>query len=100
MRHQQKQAILTVTNIGPALPDQMNEQIFESIVSIRPQTASSKPHLGLGLYIARLVSDFHHGTIKATNVVMKITDQVNTEPKLTKIKLSCTANESIHANGV
>ncbi|MCL1142996.1 proteobacterial dedicated sortase system histidine kinase [Shewanella gaetbuli] len=71
----QKQAVLKVTNIGSSLPDDMSEQIFESMVSIRPQSATTKPHLGLGLYIARLVTDFHKGTIKANNVV--INDEVN-----------------------
>ncbi|NKF50492.1 proteobacterial dedicated sortase system histidine kinase [Shewanella sp. WXL01] len=63
-----KQAIIKVTNVGPLLPENMNDQIFESMVSVRPQEASSKPHLGLGLYIARLISEFHNGTISATNV--------------------------------
>ncbi|MEZ8188042.1 proteobacterial dedicated sortase system histidine kinase [Shewanella sp. 5S214] len=64
-----KQAILKVSNIGPLLPKDMNSQIFESMVSIRPQGINGKPHLGLGLYIARLVTDFHHGTIKASNMI-------------------------------
>jgi two-component system sensor histidine kinase ChvG len=64
-----KQAILKVSNIGPLLPKDMNSQIFESMVSIRPQGINGKPHLGLGLYIARLVTDFHHGSIKATNII-------------------------------
>ena len=63
-----KQAIVKVTNWGSSLPQDMSEQIFESMVSIRPQAPSNKPHLGLGLYIARLITDFHQGTIKATNV--------------------------------
>jgi two-component system sensor histidine kinase ChvG len=65
----QKHAILKVSNIGPLLPQDMNSQIFESMVSIRPQGINGKPHLGLGLYIARLVTDFHHGSIKATNMI-------------------------------
>jgi dedicated sortase system histidine kinase len=64
-----KQAILKVSNIGPLLPKDMDSQIFESMVSIRPQGVNGKPHLGLGLYIARLVTDFHHGKIKATNLL-------------------------------
>ncbi|MFQ6371150.1 proteobacterial dedicated sortase system histidine kinase [Shewanella sp. YIC-542] len=63
-----KQAVLTVTNQGPLLPGNMNEQIFESMVSVRPAGAQEKPHLGLGLYIARLIATFHGGNIKAQNL--------------------------------
>ena len=69
LTQEHKQAILTVSNLGPLLPEAMSHQIFESMVSIRPQGINGKPHLGLGLYIARLVADFHQGTIKATNMI-------------------------------
>ena len=62
-----KFAELTISNQGPALPDNMAEQIFESMVSVRAQKSQDKPHLGLGLYIARLICQFHHGKIYATN---------------------------------
>ncbi|WP_394132170.1 proteobacterial dedicated sortase system histidine kinase [Shewanella maritima] len=63
-----KQAVLKVTNQGCLLPENMHNQIFESMVSVRSQEANSKPHLGLGLYIARLITDFHHGHINANNI--------------------------------
>ncbi|UPW16932.1 proteobacterial dedicated sortase system histidine kinase [Agarivorans sp. TSD2052] len=62
-----KDAVLLISNHGPTLPDNMVEQIFESMVSIRSQQAQQKPHLGLGLYIARLIAEFHGGTISARN---------------------------------
>ncbi|WP_432452730.1 MULTISPECIES: proteobacterial dedicated sortase system histidine kinase [unclassified Agarivorans] len=62
-----KDAVLLISNHGPTLPDNMVEQIFESMVSIRSQQAQQKPHLGLGLYIARLVCEFHKGKISARN---------------------------------
>ncbi|MEZ9596904.1 proteobacterial dedicated sortase system histidine kinase [Shewanella sp. 10N.261.52.F9] len=62
-----KSAELSVCNQGPALPENMAEQIFESMVSVRAQKAQDKPHLGLGLYIARLICQFHHGKIIARN---------------------------------
>jgi two-component system sensor histidine kinase ChvG len=49
------------------LPEQMSEQLFDSMVSIRKKHNNEQPHLGLGLYIARLICQFHHGTIKAVN---------------------------------
>ena len=66
-----RQAELVVSNFGPILPDKMAEQIFESMVSVRQQKAQDKPHLGLGLYIARLITDFHEGTIKARNLTVE-----------------------------
>ncbi|ABV37104.1 integral membrane sensor signal transduction histidine kinase [Shewanella sediminis HAW-EB3] len=64
----QRQAELSISNFGPELPDKMSEQIFESMVSVRAQKAQDKPHLGLGLYIARLITEFHQGSIVATNI--------------------------------
>ncbi|GIU12750.1 proteobacterial dedicated sortase system histidine kinase [Shewanella sp. MBTL60-112-B2] len=63
-----KFAELRISNQGPALPENMAEQIFESMVSVRPQKIQDKPHLGLGLYIARLISQFHQGQITARNL--------------------------------
>lgn len=70
-----KQAQLSISNIGPELPANMSEQIFESMVSVRQQKSQDKPHLGLGLYIARLVTDFHHGKIIARNLQLSDRDQ-------------------------
>ncbi|MGL5667255.1 MAG: ATP-binding protein, partial [Shewanella sp.] len=62
-----KQATLLISNLGPQLPVDMSEQIFDSMVSVRINQAQDKPHLGLGLYIARLVTEFHQGKILARN---------------------------------
>lgn len=62
-----KQATLLISNLGPELPIDMSEQIFDSMVSVRINQAQDKPHLGLGLYIARLVAEFHQGKILARN---------------------------------
>ncbi|MCE9678874.1 proteobacterial dedicated sortase system histidine kinase [Shewanella sp. AS1] len=64
-----RSAILSVYNQGPALPPDMGEQIFESMVSVRQQKSQSKPHLGLGLYIARLIAEFHQGRITAQDSI-------------------------------
>jgi two-component system sensor histidine kinase ChvG len=58
---------LSVGNTGPLLPPQLDGRLFESLVSHRP-TANSKPHLGLGLYIVRLIAEFHRGTVSASNL--------------------------------
>ncbi|HEY6642086.1 ATP-binding protein [Povalibacter sp.] len=58
---------LTVSNEGPLLPPQLDGRLFESLVSSRT-VPDSKPHLGLGLYIVRLIADFHGGRAAARNL--------------------------------
>jgi len=61
-------AQLRVENQGPPLPDAIRESLFESMVSLRSERAGGTPHLGLGLYIARLIAEFHGGTLRAENL--------------------------------
>ena len=61
-------AALTVSNKGPLLPDKMRTRLFESMISVRDAPAAATPHLGLGLYVARLIAQFHGGTIAASNL--------------------------------
>jgi len=37
------------------------------MVSVQAGKASEIPHLGLGLYIVRLIAQFHHGSASAAN---------------------------------
>ncbi len=60
-------ALLRVLNEGPRLPAEMEGRLFESMVSVRGGAESSEPHLGLGLYIVRLIAEFHGGTATVTN---------------------------------
>ena len=57
---------VTVTNPGPPLPERMRSQMFDSMVSMRGGKDSK--HLGLGLYVARLIAEGHGGRIRADNV--------------------------------
>ncbi len=57
---------LGVHNVGPALPEHMQSQLFDSMVSIR-RGATDKPHMGLGLYIVKLIAEAHGGQVKAMN---------------------------------
>jgi signal transduction histidine kinase len=62
-------ALLTVVNKGPLLPAEMRERLFESMISVRAaRDAIGAPHLGLGLYVARLIAEFHGGSILAANL--------------------------------
>ncbi len=60
-------ARFSIRNTGPALPEQMKDRIFDSMISLRPQVQQKQPHLGIGLYIARLIAEFHQGKITAQN---------------------------------
>jgi K+-sensing histidine kinase KdpD len=56
-----------IYNQGPQLPEHMATHIFDSMVSVRDTSKQSEPHLGLGLYMARLICDFHNADIHAIN---------------------------------
>ena len=60
-------AHLAVANDGPLLPEGMAGRLFESMVSVRAGGESGVPHLGLGLYIVRVIAEFHGGTAQAAN---------------------------------
>ena len=59
------EAILTVSNRGPRLPEAMASKLFDSMVSVRSANSGGEPHLGLGLYIVRLIAEFHGGRAEA-----------------------------------
>ena len=76
VKQSNKNISLYISNNGSLLPEQMAERLFDSMVSIRGNNKetsnpaikkNNRPHLGLGLYIARLICEFHQGSINATN---------------------------------
>ncbi|VUD68015.1 Signal transduction histidine-protein kinase BaeS [Thalassocella blandensis] len=62
--------VFTVHNEGPPLPKHMQNQLFDSMVSVREDASPEQKghHLGLGLYIVRLITDFHRGEVQGYNV--------------------------------
>lgn len=60
-------AVIKVTNAGPPLPEEMKDRLFDSMISVRPQEKQQQPHLGMGLHIARIITEFHGGKIRAEN---------------------------------
>jgi signal transduction histidine kinase len=57
---------LAVINDGPPIPSAMLERLFESLFEHR-QGQDDRPHFGLGLYIVRLIAEFHGGKAVAAN---------------------------------
>jgi len=56
-----------ITNRGPAIPENMLEEIFSSMVSVRT-THDQEPHLGLGLFVVRTIANHHNGSVSAANL--------------------------------
>ena len=68
----ESQVMLTIHNVGAALPRDAVD-LFSPMVSVRRHHSagsrfqSDSPHLGLGLYIARLIAERHKGELRAVN---------------------------------
>jgi dedicated sortase system histidine kinase len=58
---------LSVANPGPSLPPDTGNRLFESLWQSRAES-DKRPHFGLGLYIVRLIAEFHGGTARAENL--------------------------------
>ena len=78
LRSESEVAEIRVANSGPLLPPAMQERLFDSLVSVRPSSASrttdpaalraDAPHLGLGLYVVRMIAELHRGEGRARNL--------------------------------
>lgn len=58
---------IDVENPGPPLPTEDSARLFESLWQSR-KGSDSRPHFGLGLYIVKLIADFHRGRVGATSL--------------------------------
>lgn len=70
LQHDAEHIVLAVRNTGTRLPEEFQGRLFNSLVSLR-ETPGSSPHLGLGLYIVRLVAQAHGGHASAANLAKK-----------------------------
>jgi signal transduction histidine kinase len=63
-------AALEVDNPGPTIAPDTLGRLFESLWQSRKGGAEedSRPHFGLGLYIVRLIAEFHGGSASAANL--------------------------------
>ena len=62
-----QQLRIDVENQGPPLPETGRERLFESLWQSRSGD-DRRPHFGLGLYIVRLIAEFHGGRAAADNL--------------------------------
>ena len=58
---------LSLSNSGPTLPLSLRDRLFDPMVSLRKEQTGDV-HLGLGLHIVSLISDFHGGRVTADNL--------------------------------
>lgn len=59
--------LIEVINCGPLLPIGFEQHIFEGMVSIRTPDKHQQTHLGIGLYLAKLIAAFHQAELSAFN---------------------------------
>jgi len=67
LRLQLDAAAIEVENLGPPIPRGTSARLFESLWQSRTDK-DSRPHFGLGLYIVRLIAEFHRGEAFATSL--------------------------------
>ena len=60
-------SIIEVENPGPPLPAHLQGRLFDSLWQSRPD-GDGRPHFGLGLYIVRLIAEFHGGEATAKSL--------------------------------
>jgi len=67
LRADDTHAEISVANPGPPLPAEASTRLFESLWQSRAEP-DRRPHFGLGLYIVRLIAEFHGGSAQAENL--------------------------------
>lgn len=68
LRSESGSPVIAVENVGPLLPEKMEGRLFDSMVSIRKGAKTAgKVHLGLGLYIVRMIASLHQADVLAAN---------------------------------
>ena len=56
---------LQICNEGPLIPDDIRERLFDPMFSTREARCNGQPHLGIGLYVVRLIAERLGGKVQA-----------------------------------
>jgi len=67
LNREESMAVICIENNGPLLPKNMSDELLNSMVSVREHNSPEKTHLGLGLFIAKMICDYHHADISINN---------------------------------
>jgi len=65
LRVEDGQAVVTIADEGPGIPEEHYERIFSRFFYYRPDHPEDGGHSGLGLSIVRAVVEAYHGTVTA-----------------------------------
>jgi two-component system, OmpR family, sensor histidine kinase ChvG len=68
VRLEPESAVVEVDNPGPPLSAATRAHLFESLWQSRTTDSDGRPHFGLGLYIVRLIAEFHRGEAGASSL--------------------------------
>lgn len=63
-----KQLNLTITNVGEPVPNNLLDSIFDSMVTARAGNPDNRLHFGMGLYVVRVITEHHGGTVSIQNL--------------------------------
>ena len=66
VRRREDNAEIVVRNEGRTLPENLRDRLFDPMVSYG-RTDTRRSHLGLGLFVVRLITEYHHGRAWAEN---------------------------------
>lgn len=67
LQRDHEQACLEIRNTGHALPDEIRDSLFDSMVTRREAGQDQAHHLGMGLYVVRLIAEHAGGRVQAEN---------------------------------
>ena len=59
-------AVIYIKNEGESIPQQQLDMLFQGMVSHR-SVKTATPHLGIGLYVAHKIAQFHQGQLEIAN---------------------------------
>jgi dedicated sortase system histidine kinase len=77
---------ISVINQGPLLDEGTQQNLFKSMSSHRSPSADQQPHLGLGLYLVRLIAEFHQGRVWAENLQDRVSFTIELPLNLSSAK--------------